>query len=273
MKVRIPINSILEQIPELIPAFRQLGSDLPAEVDLEASLTPEALYEKELRDRFPIYWQEFTSTEWKIWVNLCNEGGGSRAELKALICAEVTRLSEEGYYEMSNVADVHVKNLRRKVIQIDDKYHIESKVGWGYLLKEGPEPIQERVERAQNVLDLLIPVQRREKQLSVDGLIRKPKRTSRVTLNAVEFSFLKEMKMDELSIEECARRLNLGVEYLRRAWEAPSFSKYLGSNRIDNTVFMLREVPKKETELLEVSPPEEVEEWEDPLAVAGGVGI
>lgn len=225
MKVDVRISDLQEAMPDLIPAFRSLGESLPNSVCVEACMTVAEEQERKMRVEHPLYWSHLTMIEWRLFVQLFVERDCDRRSLRAIMHGETIGVSEEGDYLTSNVVDVHVKNLRKKLRGLGDMHHILTKRGWGYLFRDGKDPMEH--SKLKSAFDKTTRI--KEKQLNPDGSLKQhPWRTNRNRLNAVEFGYLKEMKMDEVSKEEAGRILKLSGADFDRAWDAPDFDHYSG---------------------------------------------
>lgn len=227
MKVVIRMSDIAAAVPELIPAVRSI-KDLPDSIKVEATLSIEGEVEKRLREKFPEYWKHLTTTEWRLFVALHEQRDCSRDSLRVLGWGEQTEFTNSATYKGSNVIDVHIKNLRRQFKHLGDKHHVDTRRGWGYMFREGAATEEnKRIKRDFPATDHELQ-ERRVKEINSDGTIKIDVRhKNRNHLNAVEFGYLKEMMMDEISKEDAARRLSIGMKELELAWRARNYESYV----------------------------------------------
>jgi len=232
MKVTVRTQEIEAMLPDIIPTFRKMGDALPIFLELEGLPTVKAEKEIKMREEFPVFWDRLTSLEWLLFVHLFEKKECSREELRTIMYGTVTGVNKRGVFEVSNVVDVHVKNLRKMLRHLGDEWYIETKRGWGYRLKKGSAPESARatgILKGQNRTN----IKPREKKLNPDGSVHIYQRRKRGEgLNAIEFGYLKEMKMDDLTQEQVAERLAItDMSIIRRAWDAKSYDQFVGRKR------------------------------------------
>jgi len=224
MKVDVRVIDLEVALPDLIPAIRSLKEELPTSVCIEALLSVPDQRERKLREEFPSYWENFTMVEWRLFIHLFFEKECQRKSLRVIMHGDVLSVDEENEYVESNLVDVHIKNMRKKLRRLGNKHHILTKRAWGYIFCDGPSPeVKSGFEKFTGKRIRVF-----EKKLNPDGSLsphpwRKKKKPR---LNPVEFGYLKEMKMDDISKEEAGREIKLEGEALDRAWDAKDYDHY-----------------------------------------------
>lgn len=111
MTVEIPKKELLRQLPQMAGyALIQWLDEMPDRFVFEA--TPILSREEEIEKAHPEVHPLLTPKEWSLFVSLYKRGKVTRSWLHA----ELGLLEDQTFIPESNMLDVHIKNLRKKLM-------------------------------------------------------------------------------------------------------------------------------------------------------------